>query len=414
VAEQAILDAGSLGRYADALVTGCVGLRRGDVLVVQGQPAHRELMVALAEAGYRAGARLVDVTYNDPRVAAARIRHGRPEAIGAVSDWARRRARTLVGPDAAVVSVIGEGEPGVFDGLPPERLAADHARAAKTLSWYVKATLDGRVRWAGAAWPTDPWATQVYPELPVDEAKRVLARDLLRFCRLTDDDGDGTSGWTKHIRAVAARAGRLTKLRLERLELRGPGTELEVRLPPGTVWLGGRERNAYGQMTAPNMPTEECFTSPEPRATAGTFRCSRPLAFHGRLLEGLAGEFRGGRLVRLDAARDEDRDFLAAFLASDANARRLGEVALVDRSSRIGQSGRTYFNTLIDENAAAHIAFGAGFSNTRARVNDKRTRGVNRSAVHVDVMIGTDDLEVSGLGPRGRRVPLIAGGEWQV
>jgi aminopeptidase len=160
--------------------------------------------------------------------------------------------------------------------------------------------------------------------------------------------------------------------------------------------LGGRERNAYGQMVAPNMPTEECFTSPEPRATEGTFRCSRPLAFHGKLLEGLAGEFRGGRLVRLEAASDEDRDFLAAFLDSDRNARRLGEVALVDRSSRIGQSGRTYFNTLIDENAAAHIAFGAGFPNTRARVNGKRARAVNNSPIHVDVMLGTDDLEVSG------------------
>jgi aminopeptidase len=414
VTDDAILDEASLARYADALVKGCVGLGRGDVLVVQGHPAHRELMVALAASGYRAGARLVDVVYSDPRVTAARVRHGRAEAMGAVSDWARKRARALVGPDAAIVASIGEGDPGVFDGLPPERIAADHATAAKTLRWYLKAMLDGRIRWAGGAWPTDPWAAQVYPELPIADAKRTLAHDLLRFCRLTDEDGAGVSGWTKHVRTIAARAGRLTKLRLERIELRGPGTELEVRLPPGTVWLGGRERNAYGQMVAPNMPTEECFTSPEPAATEGTFRCSRPLAFHGRLLEGLAGEFRRGRLVRLEASRDEDRDFLAAFLDTDRNARRLGEVALVDRSSRIGQSGRTYFNTLIDENAAAHIAFGGGFPNTRARENGKRTRAVNNSTIHVDVMIGTDDLEVTGIAARGRRVPLTRGGEWQV
>jgi aminopeptidase len=414
VTDDGILDEASLSRYADALVKGCVGLRRGDVLVVQGQPAHRELLVAVAASGYRAGARLVDVVYGDPRVTAARIRYGRPEAMGAVSEWARRRARALVGPDAAVVSSIGEGDPGVFDGLAPERIASDQAAAAKTMKSYVKAMLDGRVRWAGAAWPTDHWAAQVYPELPVADAKRTLARDLLRFCRLTDEDGAGVSGWTKHVRGVAARAGRLTKLRLERVELRGPGTELDVRLPPSALWLGGRERNAYGQMVAPNMPTEECFTSPEPAATEGTFRCSRPLAFQGRLLEGLAGEFRGGRLVRLEAARDQDRDFLAAFLDSDRTARRLGEIALVDRSSLIGQSGRTYFNTLIDENAAAHIAFGAGFANTRARENGKRARAVNNSTIHIDVMIGTDDLEATGIGARGRRVALIRGGEWQV
>ncbi len=166
-----------------------------------------------------------------------------------------------------------------------------------------------------------------------------------------------------------------------------------------------------GPKLAPNMPTEETFTSPDARATEGTFSCTFPLWFRGRLIEGLRGEFRGGRLVRLDARSDEDRDFVAAYLDTDANGRRLGEVALVDSSSRIGQSGRVYFNTLLDENAAAHIAFGSGFGNTRA---ERPARGVNRSAMHLDVMIGSPQLEATGTDGRGRRVPLIRDGAWQI
>src|SRR5439155_5776421 len=183
-------------------------------------------------------------------------------------------------------------------------------------------------------------------------------------------------------------------------ELRGPGTALDLRLAPGTRWLGGTDTTAYGQVVAPNIPTEECYTSPLAGAVEGSFRCSLPLSIAGRLIDGIAGEFRGGRLVRLSAERDDDRDFLAAYLDTDANAKRLGEVALVDASSRIGQRRRTYFNTLLDENAAAHIAFGAGFAATR----EQGRRGVNSSTLHLDVMIGSDEFEATGSTARGRSV----------
>jgi aminopeptidase len=179
--------------------------------------------------------------------------------------------------------------------------------------------------------------------------------------------------------------------------------------------MGGGYTNFYGKRTAPNLPTEECFTSPVASATEGTFRCSQPLMFQGTLIEEITGEFRGGRLVRLDAKRKAQRDFFADFLFAIKDADRLGEVALVDSSSRIGKAGRIYYNTLLDENAAAHIAFGAGFSHTRSNDDTNRARrGVNRSDAHVDVMIGTDDFEATGIAARGRRVPLIADGEWQI
>src|SRR5207248_2755912 len=230
-------------------------------------------------------------------------------------------------------------------------IATDYSRMAKHLAFLRRAQLNMRARWTIAAWPTDHWAGQVYPKLKPLTAKRRLAGDLLRFCRLTDEDGKGTSGWTKHLRTLDRRSARLTKLGLARLELRGPGTELDVGFVTGTRWLGGPETLVDGQTVASNMPTEEVFTSPDPRATSGTFRCTFPLSFRGRLIHGLRGEFSSGRLVRLEADSDDDRDFVAAYIDTDRTGRRLGEVALVDSSSRIGQTGRIYNNTLLDEDA---------------------------------------------------------------
>ena len=410
-----VLSPAERARYADAAVRACVRLKPGDTLFVNAVPAHRELAVALAEAADRAGARYVDVGYGEPHAQAARIRHADEAHLGPMPKWREATLRAHLDPAAAVVTVIGEGDPGVFDELPPERVAEDSMRPLRRVGWYVRAVKAGRRRWAGMGWPTRFWASQVYPELDAGEAQRRLARDLLWFCRLGPDDPPGFEGWVAHVEAIARRATTLTELRLERVELRGPGTDLAVGLPPGTRWLGGQEENGFGQMVAPNFPTEENFTSPHAASAAGTFRCTRPLSFRGRTIDGIAGEFRRGKLVRLEAASDEDRDFLAAFLYADRGGDRLGEVALVDATSRIGRAERTYSNTLLDENAVAHIAFGAGFGQTRLPDPDARgRRGVNNANLHLDVMIGSDALEATGVAPGGGRIPLIRDGLWQI
>jgi aminopeptidase len=347
----------------------------------------------------------------DPLVMRAKLLHGADEALGALSPWSRRRLREVAGPRGALAAITGEGESGYLDDVPPERIATDYARLAKDTSFLRRAQLNQRARWTIAGWPTDHWAGQVYPNLEPVKAKRRLARDLLRFCRLTDEDGKGTSGWLKHLGTIRRRSVRLSKLGLARLELRAPGTALDLGFVDGTRWLGGPETLVDGRRFAANMPTEETFTSPDPRQTSGTFRCTFPLSFRGRLIEGLRGEFSNGRLVRLDADSDDDRDFVAAYIDSDRAGRRLGEVALVDASSRIGQARRIYYNTLLDENAAAHIAFGTGFGGTRS---ETPARAVNRSTIHLDVMIGSPKLEVTGVNARGRRIPLIRDGAWQI
>jgi aminopeptidase len=411
MAPEPLLPAESLARYADAIVQASLGIGEGDTLLVQGEPEHRELLVAVAESAYKARARFVEVVTADPLVMRAKLLYGSDEAIGALPPWSRRRLREIAGPRGALAAIAGEGEAGYLDGVPPERIATDYSRMAKQTAFVRRAQLNMRARWTIAAWPTDHWAGHVYPGLEPLKAKRRLARDLLRFCRLADEDGKGTTGWTAHLRTLSRRSARLTKLGLARLELRGPGTELDVGFVAGTRWLGGPEKLVDGRTLAANMPTEEVFTSPDPRATRGPFRCTFPLSFRGRLIHGLRGEFSNGRLVRLEADSDEDRDFVAAYIDTDRMGRRLGEVALVDASSRIGQTGRVYYNTLLDENAAAHIAFGSGFGGTRS---ETPARGVNRSTTHLDVMIGSPKLEATGIDARGRRIPLIRDGAWQI
>jgi aminopeptidase len=411
VSTDELLPRESLDRYADAIVKASLGIRPGDALVVQGEPEHRPLLVAVAESAYRAGARLVDVVTNDPLVLRARLRYASDEALGAVSPWLRRRLRETSGPGGALAAITGQGEEGYLDGIPRARIATDFERTAKAAAFARRAQMDMRARWTIAAWPTDHWASRVYPDLAVLEAKRRLAFDLVHFCRLTDADGRGAQGWLRHVKTLARRAERLTRLALARVELRGPGTDLVLGLVPGTRWLGGREETPAGQALAPNMPTEECFTSPDVRAAEGTFACTYPLSFRGRLVEGLRGELRGGRLVRLEAASSADRDFVADYLDSDSDGRRLGELALVDETSRIGRTGRTFFNTLLDENAASHIAFGSGFGPSRTT---RPARHLNRSATHLDVMIGGPDLTVTGFDANGRRIDLIRDGAWRI
>ncbi len=385
----------------------CLDLRAGETLMIDCEPAHRELAVAMAEVAYAAGAELVDIIYLDRYVQRARVALGPDEALGRTGPWLRGRLRAALDPGVALVRIVGDEAPGILSGLDPARASTDFQRRSRSGRWFTKAVLEGRVRWCVVAWPTAAWAKTVYPELRPRQALRQLGDDLLSFCR--QGPTDPVDAWRTHARGLSRRANALTRRRLHRLEFRGPGTELDVVLTPDCRWLAGVDTTIHGRTIYPNFPTEEVFTSPDPRGTTGTFRCTTPLSFSGRVIEEIVGEFHRGRLTHVAAKSRTDTELLRASLATDRGAGRLGEVALVDKTSRIGQSGRVYGDTLLDENAAAHMAFGDGFG-------ESRTNGgpINHSAIHLDVMIGSEMVEVTGIGARGRRVPLIVDGEWRL
>jgi aminopeptidase len=392
-----------LTRYADAIVRDALRLGDGDVLAVQGEPAHRELLVALAEAGYRAGCRYCDVLTTDLRVKRARALHAPIDTLGEQPAWHDRRMRDLLAADAGVVTVNGPEQPGLLDDVPPERAARETTRILSGVQRYIRAVMAGDARFCVIAWPTPLWALQIYPELDEAGAVAALSRDLLTFARLSPDDP--ADGWARHVARLEAVANELTERGIRELELRGPGTDLRLALPEGARWVGGTIMGRNVRFS-PNVPTEEVFTSPTPGATEGSFACSRVLEIEGRMIEGIRGAFRRGRLVRIEADRAEDSAFLEAYMARDRNAARLGEVALVDGRSRVGSTGRRYGTTLLDENAASHIAFGSGFGFARAPGAPRP----NSSRIHVDVMIGRPELEVRGRDAQGHVLRVLIDG----
>lgn len=410
------LAAASLVRYADAVIRTALGTVPGDVVALHAEPEARDFVIALTASAYRAGARHVDVVYSDPAVRRERIL-GAPEAeLTYVPAWHDERMTALLGDGAAVVTIYSEGSPDLFSDLDPARSALEGSRILTGWQTYLPAATAGDVRFCVTCFPTERWAAKVYPELSPDEGLARLAGDFLEFARVSPADGAGTSAWAEHVETLTRRAATLTDLALDGLHLAGPGTDLQVGLVAGTLWEAAEGLTNGGRRFCANLPTEEVFTSPDAARTSGTFACSLPLVHNGRRLDGLGGEFRDGTLVRLTAEREPDRDYFAGVLSVDPGARRLGEVALLDRTSRIGRKGRVYGSTLLDENAASHIAFGSAFATSRSPIPEGEApgdRGLNDSKLHIDVMIGRPELEVTGL--RGREeIPLIAGGDWQV
>jgi len=399
-----------LARYAGVAIDRCFDMRPGELLLVNYEPEHRPLAVALAEAAYRRGLR-VDGMVTDMLVQRAEVDHASDDVLGRMPPWRRARfvARTEAG--TALIIVDGQTDPDALATSDPERIALRYRRQAEQLSELferLEANLDTSLI---IAYPTLAWARRAYPELQPDAAQRALAGDILSFCRIGPDDGPGDDALDRHIDTLRDRAATANRLRLREVRLRGPGTDLRVELTDDAVWTSADETNAHGRTYLGNLPTEEIYTSPAASATEGEAACTMPLAWQGRLYEDLRLEFRSGRLVRLDARTDAQRDALLGLLDVDEGGRRLGEVALVDRSSRIGQRGRLYWSTLLDENRACHIALGSGFPGCRAR--GQSSPDLNSSRTHIDVVIGSSEVDVVGTTAAGETVPLIVDGDWR-
>jgi aminopeptidase len=401
-----------LRRYAEAVVDTSLRTRKGDVLAVHAEPGHRPYAEAITAAAYRAGARYVDVMYVDPAIRRARVVEARDESsLGWAPAWQKARMRELLKMDAAIVSITGEADPGLMKGVDPKRAVLETSSRVPGREVYLKAVARGEARFCVVAYPQPGWAKSVFPHLDEDRAMRALAKDLLSFTRLGPKDAP--DAWAQHVALLTRRAAAITRRRFDMIEFRAPGTDLRVGLTHDTRFIAAEKADPRGRKYCANLPTEEVFASPDYRRTEGRFRCTRPLSLEGMLIEGIEAEFANGRLTRVRARSARHRDFLAAYFARDEGAGRLGEIALVDRSSRIGQSGRVFNMTLLDENAVAHVAFGSAYGMTRVPdPKAKGDRGLNASQIHVDVMIGSDELEVVGVTKTGRRVPVMEGGTW--
>jgi len=396
-----------LTRYADLIVSVGANVQPDQVLSVEALPEAQPLVAEIARAAYDRGARFVDVLYVDPQVKRIRNERAREETLGWVPPWLGRRILELGDLDAARIVLVPLVPPGLLNGVDPARAGLDRL---PTLQETFKVIDDRSVAWTLSPFPNAAWATTVYPELdPADAVERLWA-DVVHVCRL--DEPDPAAAWTARIDEIWQVASRLDALDLDALHFEGPGTDLTVGLLPSSRFAkeGGASHTRRGVRHVPNLPTEEVYTTPDPERVDGVVAATKPLDVQGSLVTGLRIRFEGGRAVEIDA--DANADTLRQRCAADDGASRLGEVALVDRESRIGKLGRTFFMTLLDENAASHLALGDAYASPIADPAD--VARINASAIHIDFMIGSDDVDVTGITKGGDAVPVLRGGAWTI
>jgi aminopeptidase len=395
-----------LAAYARLLVRAGVNLAEGQDLLVDAQLEHAPLARAIAEEAYAAGARYVDVTYGDRWVHRAYVANADDDLLGWTPPWKIARLEHAIESGAAVIGISADSGADVFAGIDEGRLARSRFRDLDKV--WLGGVMGRKLSWTLVAYPTERWAREALGEPDVDALWNAVAHAL----RL--DEPDPAAAWQQRLEELEARAQALTDRRFAALRYRGPGTELEVGLIDGARWMAGRERTVHGQVHAPNLPTEEVFTSPHRLRAEGTVRSTMPLALHGTLVEGLELRLSGGEIVEARARTGEAA--VRADLALDDGARRLGEVALVDVSSRVGDAGVIFRNTLYDENAAAHIAWGSAipWALDDVPAEQHADAGLNDSSTHVDFMVGAPEVEVDGIESGGTAVPLLRDGRWQL
>jgi aminopeptidase len=305
----------------------------------------------------------------------------------------------------ALLGISGNPEPELFADLDGSRVGRARMRAVAEASLHLT---EGICNWSIVAYPNEGWARTVFGEPDVERLWKAVATAV----RL--DEPDPVKAWQEHIDNLVRRASALNARRFDALRYRGPGTDLTIGLHPDSTWLAARDQ-VRGIEYVPNMPTEEVFTAPDSRRVDGTVRATYPLQIQGTIVRGLEVQFKNGRAVEVRA--DEGEKLMRTHLATDDGADRLGEVALVDADSRIGRTGIVFCDTLFDENAAAHIAFGAaivqGVDDALAMSPEERqARGVNQSSIHTDFMIGSRELDVWGVDKGGQESPILRKGDW--
>ncbi|MFN8147591.1 MAG: aminopeptidase [Candidatus Nanopelagicales bacterium] len=400
------MDASTITRYAELVVRVGAAVRDGSTVYVTADVEHLPLVRAITEQAYRAGAFRVVVDLADSGVRRAALDHAPLESLESHEPWLEARLQHAREVGACFIRLTGTADPHAFDGVAPERLAAmprELTSASRSLM------MSGDVTWTVASAPNEGWAREVFGE-PDLEALWEKVAVVLRL-----DEPDPVSAWVAREAELTARASALDALELDAVRYHGEGTDLTVGLIPGHIWTGGGLVAKDGRAFMPNLPTEEVFTSPDRRRADGVIRLTRPLVMPraGCMVEGLVVRFEGGRAVEVTA--DSNADAVRAELATDDGSSRLGEVSLVDGTSRVRAAGVVFHDTLYDENAGCHVAWGSGFPfavPAASTPEERAALGLNVSAVHTDVVVGGPGVSVDGIRADGSVVPIITDDAW--
>jgi aminopeptidase len=408
-----------LDLFAQLIVKIGLNIQPGQKLMVNGKNPTRgvsleaaPLLRRVTHHAYLAGARLVDVIYDDPELIRERLKHSKKEYLDEFPTWHTRAIAEYVTEGHALMTVYAH-DPDRFSDLPAEDVIKLEHIMEENLAPAMEQLMLNTFNWCLIALPVPGWAKKLYPNLEEEAAVDKLWDVIFTLCRL--DQPDPVAAWEKHIGDLHTRGQYLTKKAYDGLHYTGPGTDLTLGLPAGHIWESARITSTRGVPYVANMPTEEIFSMPDRNRAEGTVRATLPLAHAGKVIEGFSLTFKDGKVVDFKAEKNEE--ILKGILDTDEGARRLGEVALVPNSSPIAQSKMMFYNTLFDENAASHVALGRAYRSTlkggeQMTAEQFAAAGGNDSLTHEDFMIGSGELDIDGLTKDGRAEPIMRKGEW--
>ena len=399
------MDQELLTRYADLVVSVGANVQPGQIVWVVAEPSAAPFVRLVAAAAYERGARFVDPWYFDPYVKRIRLEHADPDTLDWVPTWYGERLLALGESHGVRISITPQVPPGLLAGIDPALAGRDALPSHRENFEVINART---TNWTVVPWPAPEWAQAVHPGLEPDDAVERLWEQLIYVLRL--DEPDPARAWRTRLQELHDAGTRIDAHRFDALRFEGPGTDLTVGLLPTSRFASDTPgmQTVDGVVHTPNMPTEELPSTPDPLRADGVVTATKPLDVAGSLVTDLRVRFEGGKAVELEG---ENVDVLRGRAAVDEGASRLGEVALVDGSGRIGKTGTVFFNTLLDENAASHLALGNAYA---VSVGEEDRDRINTSSIHIDFMIGSDDVTVTGLAADGSQTPVLRRGAWQL
>jgi aminopeptidase len=402
-----------LKKYATLAVKKGVNLQKDQVLLVNSPIECVDFSRAIAEVAYKEGAKEVVVHYSDQSLQKLKLEYASMDTLKETPNWIAESYNSYAKQGCAVIS-ISASDPDAYKNIPMDKIAAFQKSRQLALKEYYDYSMSNKIRWTVVSVPTEAWALKVFKNSNSEEAVSKLWDVIFNVVRLNSDDP--IEAWNEHNNNISKNLNFLNSNKLKKLHYKNSiGTDLTIELPEDHIWLGGSEKCAAGIEFNANMPTEEVYTLPKKTGINGTVVSSKPLSYGGNLIDDFSLTFKDGKVI--DFTAKEGFETLKKLLDSDDGAKYLGEVALVPYDSPISNSNLIFYNTLFDENAACHLAFGKAYPtciiNGENLSNEELSKkGANDSIIHVDFMIGTKDLDITGYTEDNTEIKIFTSGNW--
>ncbi len=404
----------NLNKYAELVVKVAINLQKDQTLVINSPITSVEFVRAITKKAYEVGARYVHVEWNDEEITKLKLLKAPEEALKEFPIWKAKGFEEMAEAGAAFLS-ISASNPDLLREVDPQRVAINNKTAAEALQNFRRYTQTGKVSWAIVSVPTKEWADKVFANLDESERVNALWENIFKVTRVNLDDP--VASWKEHINNLRGKLEYLNNKKFKKLYFKNHSTDLVVELPNDHLWIGGGLKNEKGNEFIPNMPTEEVFTMPLKTGVNGYITSTKPLNYGGQVIENFTMTFKEGRIV--DFTAEKGYETLKKLIETDEGSHYLGEVALVPHKSPVSDSNIVFFNTLFDENASSHLALGSAYplcieDGGRLSKVELEERGANTSLVHVDFMIGSNDMNVDGETLDGKLYPIFRGGNWSI